>query len=275
MARDAVYRSWNNNGAGPSRGIADIPEDLGTAVNVQKMVFGNLGQTSATGVGFTRNPATGAKEFYGEFLPDAQGEDVVAGIRTPQPLAELKELMPPVYDELRQATSRLEKHYRDVQDFEFTVEENKLYLLQTRNGKRGGRAAVRIALQRIEKGLLSKEEDIFRVVANKLYDFLVPSLDESAGDVEVLTKGLPASPSAAVGQISFTAEDAVAMAGPKRDNPVILVRAETTPEDIAGMEVAAGIRPARGGLTTHPAWGPPGVGKCRAAPAGEMDITGK
>jgi len=275
MARDAVFRSWNNNRARHYRRIADIPDDLGTAVNVQKMVFGNLGQTSATGVGFTRNPATGAKEFYGEFLPDAQGEDVVAGIRTPQPLAELKELMPPVYDELRQATSRLEKHYRDVQDFEFTVEENKLYLLQTRNGKRGGRAAVRIALQMIEEGLISKEEAIFRVEANQLYDFLVPTLDESAGDVEVLTKGLPASPGAAVGQISFTAEDAVVMAGPKRDNPVILVRAETTPEDIAGMEVAAGILTARGGMTSHAAVVTRGMGKCCVAGAGELDIREK
>src|SRR6266481_4664575 len=275
MARDAVFRSWNNNRARHYRRIADIPDDLGTAVNVQKMVFGNLGQTSATGVGFTRNPATGAKEFYGEFLPDAQGEDVVAGIRTPQPLAELKELMPPVYDELRQATSRLEKHYRDVQDFEFTVEENKLYLLQTRNGKRGGRAAVRIALQMIEEGLISKEEAIFRVEANQLYDFLVPTLDESAGDVEVLTKGLPASPGAAVGQISFTAEDAVAMAGSKRENPVILVRAETTPEDIAGMEVAAGILTARGGMTSHAAVVTRGMGKCCVAGAGELDIREK
>ncbi len=275
MARDAVFRSWNNNRARHYRRIADIPDDLGTAVNVQKMVFGNLGQTSATGVGFTRNPATGANEFYGEFLPDAQGEDVVAGIRTPQPLAELKDLMPPVYDELRRATSLLEKHYRDVQDFEFTVEENKLYLLQTRNGKRGGRAAVRIALQMIEEGLITKEEAIFRVEANQLYDFLVPSLDESAGDVEVLTKGLPASPGAAVGQISFTAEDAVAMAGPKRDNPVILVRAETTPEDIAGMEVAAGILTARGGMTSHAAVVTRGMGKCCVAGAGELDIREK
>jgi pyruvate,orthophosphate dikinase len=275
MARDAVFRSWNNARARHYRRIADIPDDLGTAVNVQKMVFGNLGETSATGVGFTRNPATGAKEFYGEFLPDAQGEDVVAGIRTPLPLSGLHDLMPKVYVELRNATSLLEKHYRDVQDFEFTVEENKLYLLQTRNGKRGGRAAVRIALDMIEEGLITKEEAIFRVEPNQLYDFLVPSLDESSGEVVVLTKGLPASPGAAVGQISFTAEDAVAMAGPKRDTAVILVRAETTPEDIAGMEVAAGILTSRGGMTSHAAVVTRGMGKCCVAGAGELEINEK
>ncbi|HWX53015.1 MAG TPA: pyruvate, phosphate dikinase [Verrucomicrobiae bacterium] len=275
MARDAVFRSWNNARARHYRRIADIPDDLGTAVNVQKMVFGNMGETSATGVGFTRNPATGANEFYGEFLPDAQGEDVVAGIRTPRPLAELKDLMPPVYDELRRATSLLEKHYRDVQDFEFTVEVNKLYLLQTRNGKRGGRAAVKIALDMIDEGLINKEEAIFRVEPNQLYDFLVPNLDESSGDAVVLTKGLPASPGAAVGQISFTAEDAVAMAGPRRDHAVILVRAETTPEDIAGMEVAAGILTSRGGMTSHAAVVTRGMGKCCVAGAGELEINEK
>jgi pyruvate,orthophosphate dikinase len=275
MARDAVFRSWNNARARHYRRITDIPDDLGTAVNVQKMVFGNMGETSATGVGFTRNPATGAREFYGEFLADAQGEDVVAGIRTPRPLAELKELMPPVYDELRRATSLLEKHYRDVQDFEFTIEQNKLYLLQTRNGKRGGRAAVHIALDMIEEGLITKEEAIFRVEPNQLYDFLVPTLDESSGNVELLTKGLPASPGAAVGQITFTAEDAVHMAGPKHNVPVILVRAETTPEDIAGMEVAAGILTSHGGMTSHAAVVTRGLGKCCVAGAGDLQIDEK
>src|SRR5258708_6502066 len=275
MARDAVFRSWNNNRARHYRRIADIPDDLGTAVNVQKMVFGNLGETSATGVGFTRNPATGAKEFYGEFLPDAQGEDVVAGIRTPHPLSGLHDLMPDVYAELRRATSLLEKHYRDVQDFEFTVEENKLYLLQTRNGKRGGRAAVHIALDMIAEGLISKEEAIFRVEPNQLYDFLVPKLDESSEKIEVLTTGLPASPGAAVGPISFTPGDAACTAGPKRDTAVILVRAETTPEDIAGMEVAAGILTSRGGMTSHAAVVTRGMGKCCVAGAGELEINEK
>lgn len=275
MARDAVFRSWNNDRARHYRRMSDIPDDLGTAVNVQKMVFGNLGETSATGVGFTRNPATGDKEFYGEFLINAQGEEVVAGIRTPRPLSELKQIMPKVYDELRRATSLLEQHYRDVQDFEFTVEQGKLYLLQTRNGKRTGRAAVRIALSMIDEGLITKEEAIFRVEPNQLYDFLVPRLEEESVQVEVLTKGLPASPGAAVGQIAFTPQDAVEMAGPKRKDPIILVRAETTPEDIGGMEVAAGILTQRGGMTSHAAVVTRGLGKCCVAGAGEIAVNEK
>jgi pyruvate, orthophosphate dikinase len=275
MARDAVFHSWNNDRARHYRRMSDIPDDLGTAVNIQKMVFGNLGSTSATGVGFTRNPATGAKEFYGEFLVNAQGEEVVAGIRTPQPLSELERVMPSVYDELRRATTLLEKHYRDVQDFEFTVEQGKLYLLQTRNGKRTGYAAVRIALDMIDEGLITKEEAIFRVEPNQLYDFLVPKLDESGVSIEVLTTGLPASPGAAVGQIAFTAEDAIEMAGPKRNNPVILVRAETTPEDIAGMEVAVGILTSRGGMTSHAAVVTRGLGKCCVSGAGELEVREK
>jgi pyruvate,orthophosphate dikinase len=275
MARDAVFHSWNNERARHYRRMSDIPDDLGTAVNIQKMVFGNLGPNSATGVGFTRNPATGAKEFYGEFLINAQGEEVVAGIRTPHPLSELKQVMRSVYDELRGATTLLEMHYRDVQDFEFTVEEGKLYLLQTRNGKRTGRAAVRIALDMIDERLITTEEAIFRVEPNQLYDFLVPKLDESGVEIEVLTTGLPASPGAAVGQIAFTAEDAIQMAGAKRNNPVILVRAETTPEDIAGMEVAIGILTSRGGMTSHAAVVTRGLGKCCVSGAGEMEVREK
>jgi len=275
MARDAVFRSWNNERARHYRRISNIPDDLGTAVNVQKMVFGNLGETSATGVGFTRNPATGDKEFYGEFLIHAQGEEVVAGIRTPRPLSELKDVMPKVYEELRRATSLLEQHYRDVQDFEFTVEEGKLYLLQTRNGKRTGRAAVRIALSMVDEGLITKEEAIFRVEPNQLYDFLVPRLQEEGVLVEVLTKGLPASPGAAVGQIAFTPQDAIELAGPKRNQPVILVRSETTPEDIGGMEVAAGILTQRGGMTSHAAVVTRGLGKCCVAGAGEIAVNEK
>ena len=275
MARDAVFRSWNNDRAKTYRRINNISDDLGTAVNVQAMVFGNLGETSGTGVGFTRNPATGNKEFYGEFLMNAQGEDVVAGIRTPVHISELEKIMPNVYRQLREITTRLEKHYRDMQDFEFTIQDGKLYMLQTRNGKRTGRAAVRVAIQMVDEGLITKEEAIFRVEPNQLYDFLVPRLDEKEVKPEnILTdKGLPASPGAAVGQIVFTAEDAVEKAGHgARKNPVILVRAETTPEDIHGMEVAVGILTSRGGMTSHAAVVTRGMGKCCVAGAGEVQV---
>src|SRR5581483_5837793 len=273
MARDAVFRSWNNERAKHYRRINNIDDMLGTAVNVQAMVFGNLGETSGTGVGFTRNPATGDKEFYGEFLMNAQGEDVVAGIRTPIHISELQKIMPDVYRQLHEITTRLEKHYRDMQDFEFTIQEGKLYMLQTRNGKRTGRAAVRVAIQMVEEGLITKDEAIFRVEPNQLYDFLVPRLNEKEIKAEnILTdKGLPASPGAAVGQIVFTAEDAVEKAGHgQKKNPVILVRAETTPEDIQGMEVAAGILTSRGGMTSHAAVVTRGMGKCCVAGAGEI-----
>src|SRR5437016_2909676 len=240
---EALAKRSNNPrfAADSYRRINNIDDMLGTAVNVQAMVFGNLGETSGTGVGFTRNPATGVKEFYGEFLMNAQGEDVVAGIRTPVHISELRKIMPQVYDQLREITTRLEKHYRDMQDFEFTIQEGKLYMLQTRNGKRTGLAAVKVALQMVEDGLITKEEAIFRVEPNQLYDFLVPRLDEKSGKVEVLATGLPASPGAAVGQIVFTADEAGKKAGQDRKNPGIPVRAETTPEDSHGMEVARGI----------------------------------
>jgi pyruvate, orthophosphate dikinase len=272
MARDAVFRSWQNDRARHYRRINNISDELGTAVNVQAMVFGNLGETSGTGVGFTRNPATGAKEFYGEFLMNAQGEDVVSGVRTPVPILELQKIMPAVYDQLREITTRLEEHYRDMQDFEFTIQDGKLYMLQTRNGKRTGRAAVRVALQMVEESLISKDEAIFRVEPNQLYDFLVPRLDEKSTKVEVLATGLPASPGAAVGQIVFTADEAVVKAGHDRKNPVILVRAETTPEDIHGMEVAAGILTSRGGMTSHAAVVTRGMGKCCVAGAGDIQV---
>ncbi len=271
MARDAVFRSWNNDRAKHYRRINNISDDLGTAVNVQAMVYGNLGETSGTGVGFTRNPATGAKEFYGEFLMNAQGEDVVAGIRTPVHISELHKIMPDVYDQLRDITTRLEKHYRDVQDFEFTIQDGRLYMLQTRNGKRTGIAAVKVAIDMVEEGLITKQEAIFRVDPNQLYDFLVPKLDES-GKIEVLATGLPASPGAAIGQIVFTADDAVTKAGPNKKNPVILVRAETTPEDIHGMEVAKGILTSRGGMTSHAAVVTRGMGKCCVAGAGDVQV---
>ncbi|HXX00929.1 MAG TPA: pyruvate, phosphate dikinase, partial [Candidatus Acidoferrales bacterium] len=276
MARDAVFRSWQNERAKHYRRINNIDDMLGTAVNVQAMVFGNLGETSGTGVGFTRNPATGAKEFYGEFLMNAQGEDVVAGIRTPVHISELHKIMPDVYDQLRDITTRLEKHYRDMQDFEFTIQDGKLYMLQTRNGKRTGLAAVRVAIQMVEEGLITKEEAIFRVEPNQLYDFLVPRLDEKSTKVEVLATGLPASPGAAVGQIVFTADEAVKKAGHgAKKNPVILVRGETTPEDIQGMEVATGILTSRGGMTSHAAVVTRGMGKCCVAGAGDISVDEK
>ncbi len=275
MARDAVFRSWQNDRAKHYRRINSIDDMLGTAVNVQIMVYGNLNDTSGTGVGFTRNPATGTKEFYGEFLLNAQGEDVVSGVRTPVPILELEKVMPDVYHQLRDITTRLEKHYKDMQDFEFTIQDGKLYMLQTRNGKRTGLAAVRVALQMVDEGLITKEEAIFRVDPNQLYDFLVPRLDEKGSKVEVLAKGLPASPGAAVGQIVFTADEAVEKAGHGKNVPVILVRGETTPEDIHGMEVAKGILTSRGGMTSHAAVVTRGMGKCCVAGAGDVDVNEK
>jgi len=275
MARDAVFRSWQNDRAKHYRRINNIDDMLGTAVNVQAMVYGNLGDTSGTGVGFTRNPATGTNEFYGEFLMNAQGEDVVSGVRTPVPILELKKIMPNVYDQLREITTRLEKHYKDMQDFEFTIQDGKLYMLQTRNGKRTGLAAVRVAIQMVEEGLITKEEAIFRVEPNQLYDFLVPRLDEKSTKVEVLATGLPASPGAAVGQIVFTADAAVEAVRKDGKASVILVRAETTPEDIHGMEVAKGILTSRGGMTSHAAVVTRGMGKCCVAGAGDVDVNEK
>ena len=275
MARDAVFRSWQNERAKHYRRINNIDDMLGTAVNVQCMVFGNLGETSGTGVGFTRNPATGVKEFYGEFLMNAQGEDVVAGIRTPVHISELEKIMPDVYNQLHDITTRLEKHYKDMQDFEFTIQDGKLYMLQTRNGKRTGLAAVRVALEMVDEGLITKEEAIFRVDPNQLYDFLVPRLDEKKTKVEVLATGLPASPGAAVGQIVFTADAAVEAVQKDSKAQVILVRAETTPEDIHGMEVAKGILTSRGGMTSHAAVVTRGMGKCCVAGAGDVDVNEK
>ena len=277
MARDAVFRSWQNDRAKHYRRINNIDDMLGTAVNVQAMVYGNLGDTSGTGVGFTRNPATGTNEFYGEFLMNAQGEDVVSGVRTPVPILELQKIMPNVYDQLREITTRLEKHYKDMQDFEFTIQDGKLYMLQTRNGKRTGLAAVRVAIQMVEEGLITKEEAIFRVEPNQLYDFLVPRLefDEKKMKDLILATGLPASPGAAVGQIVFTADAAVEALHKNEKASIILVRAETTPEDIHGMEVAKGILTSRGGMTSHAAVVTRGMGKCCVAGAGDIEINEK
>jgi len=270
QARDAVFRSWWNPRASHYRKMNKIADDLGTAVNVQAMVFGNMGDTSATGVGFTRNPATGEKVFYGEFLINAQGEDVVAGIRTPKPIEELKNVMPEVYDQLREITGMLEKHYRDVQDFEFTIQEGKLYMLQTRNGKRTGPAAVRIAVDMVEEGLIDRREAVLRVDPQQLDQLLHPVLDPaSKKSLKQIAIGLPASPGAAVGRIVFTADDAVAQA-PKY--PVILVRKETVPDDIHGMEVAKGILTARGGMTSHAAVVARGMGTPCVAGAEDLAV---
>ena len=275
MARDAVFRSWQNDRARHYRRMNNIDDMLGTAVNVQAMVFGNMGDTSGTGVGFTRNPATGSKEFYGEFLLNAQGEDVVSGVRTPIHIDQLAKVMPEVYNQLRDITSRMENHYRDMQDFEFTIQDNKLYMLQTRNGKRTGLAAVKVAIDMVEEGLITPEEAVFRVEPNQLYDFLVPRLDEKGSKVEVLTKGLPASPGASVGQIVFTADEAVAVHRKGKFKSIILVRSETTPEDIHGMEIASGILTSRGGMTSHAAVVTRGMGKCCVAGAGEIAVDEK
>jgi len=273
QARDAVFRSWQNDRAKTYRRINHIDDWLGTAVNVQAMVFGNLGENSGTGVGFTRNPATGEHIFFGEYLMNAQGEDVVSGIRTPLSISELERAMPMVYDHLRAVTWKMEKHYRDMQDFEFTIQDGKLYMLQTRNGKRTGLAAVRIAIDMVREGLITQEEAIFRVEPNQLYDFLVPRLVEKGEKIEVLATGLPASPGAAVGQIVFTAEDAVKYHASGAYRSIILVRGETTPEDIAGMEVASGILTSRGGMTSHAAVVTRGMGKCCVAGAGDLKVS--
>jgi pyruvate,orthophosphate dikinase len=272
QARNAVFRSWNNDRAKTYRRINHIDDWLGTAVNVQCMVFGNLGENSGTGVGFTRNPATGEHIFFGEYLMNAQGEDVVSGVRTPLSISELERAMPKVYEHLRDITRKMEKHYRDMQDFEFTIQDGKLYMLQTRNGKRTGLAAVRIAIDMVREGLISQEEAIFRVEPNQLYDFLVPRLVEKGEKIEVLANGLPASPGAAVGQIVFSAEDAVKFHHNGAYRAIILVRGETTPEDIAGMEVADGILTSRGGMTSHAAVVTRGMGKCCVAGAGECVV---
>jgi len=272
QARDAVFRSWNNERAKTYRRINNIDDWLGTAVNVQAMVFGNLGENSGTGVGFTRNPATGEHQFFGEYLMNAQGEDVVSGVRTPLSISELERAMPKVYENLRSITWKMEKHYRDMQDFEFTIQDGKLYMLQTRNGKRTGLAAVRIAIDMVREGLITQEEAIHRVEPNQLYDFLVPRLVEKGEKIDVLANGLPASPGAAVGQIVFTAEDAVKFHQSGAYRSIILVRGETTPEDIAGMEVAAGILTSRGGMTSHAAVVTRGMGKCCVAGAGDCTV---
>lgn len=259
----AVFRSWNNERAVLYRKLNDIPDNLGTAVNVQYMVFGNTGDKSGTGVAFTRNPATGENKLYGEFLVNAQGEDVVAGIRTPQPISEMEEAFPEVYNSFKRIAELLERHYKDLQDMEFTVENNKLYMLQTRVGKRTAQAAVNIAVEMEEEGLIDKETAIMRLAPEQIDQLLHPRFDDEALEkAELITKGLPASPGAATGKIYFTAAEAeVASASGK----VILVRQETSPEDLAGMVAAEGILTSRGGMTSHAAVVARGMGKCCVA----------
>ncbi|MCL4812820.1 MAG: pyruvate, phosphate dikinase [Vicinamibacteraceae bacterium] len=274
MARDAVFRSWNNPRAQSYRRIYEIPDHIGTAVNVQKMVFGNSGDRSATGVGFTRNPATGAKEFFGEFLVNAQGEDVVAGIRTPQPIAELEKVMPHAYRELRAITTRLEKHYKDIQDFEFTIEDDHLYMLQTRNGKRTGYAAVVIATDLVAEKLITPTEALLQVEPMALSQLLAPVFDPAEWKkLPVATRGLPASPGAASGQVVFTADHAVEWA--EQGKKVLLVRKETVPDDIHGMEVAVGVLTATGGMTSHAAVVGRQMGKPSVVGAGEIRVNEK
>ncbi len=271
-ARDAVFRSWHNPRAIEYRRIYDIPDAIGTAVNVQMMVFGNTGDRSATGVGFTRNPATGAKEFYGEFLVNAQGEDVVAGIRTPQPISELEKVMPPAYKQLRQITTKLEKHYRDVQDFEFTIQDERLFMLQTRNGKRTGYAAVIIATDMVGEKLITQKEAVLQVDPESVSQLLAPVFDPKAWKgLPVATKGLPASPGAASGQAVFTADHAVEWS--RQGKKVILVRKETVPDDIHGMFVAQGILTATGGMTSHAAVVGRQMGKPSIVGAGALEIS--
>jgi pyruvate,orthophosphate dikinase len=270
-ARDAVFKSWMNQRAKDYRRIYEIPDHIGTAVNVQAMVFGNTGERSATGVGFTRNPATGAKEFFGEFLVNAQGEDVVAGIRTPQPIAELEKVMPQAYKELRAITTRLERHYKDIQDFEFTIENEKLYMLQTRSGKRTGYAAVVIATDLAGERLVTPREALLLVEPISLSQLLAPVFDPAEWKkLPVATRGLPASPGAASGQVVFTADHAVEWA--EQGKKVLLVRKETVPDDIHGMEVAQGVLTATGGMTSHAAVVGRQMGKPSVVGAGDLRI---
>ncbi len=268
----AVFRSWDNPRANVYRRLNDIPSDWGTAVNVQEMVYGNMGNDSGTGVAFTRNPATGEKKLYGEFLMNAQGEDVVAGIRTPQSIDRLKEINPQVYDQFAKFATTLEKHYKDMQDMEFTIERGKLFMLQTRNGKRTAQAALRIAVDLVREGMVTKEEAIMKVDPKQLDALLHPNFEPQALKQAVpVAKGLPASPGAASGKIYFSAEDAVeAVKGGEKK--VILVRLETSPEDIEGMHVSQGILTGRGGMTSHAAVVARGMGTCCVAGCSDIKI---
>jgi pyruvate,orthophosphate dikinase len=266
----AVFRSWDNPRANVYRQMNDIPYSWGTAVNVQTMVFGNWGDDSGTGVAFTRDPSTGEKKMYGEFLMNAQGEDVVAGIRTPSPIAKLKEVMPDVYDQFIDISTRLENHYRDMQDMEFTIERGKLYMLQTRNGKRTPGAALKIAVDLVHEGLISEQEALLMLEPNSLDAVLHSGFNKDAlAKAQAVAQGLPASPGAGCGAVYFTAEDCEAHSS---EGPVLLVRLETSPEDIVGMQVSEGILTARGGRTSHAAVVARGMGRCCVSGCGALIV---
>ncbi len=268
----AVFRSWNNDRAITYRRLNDIPGEWGTAVNVQEMVYGNKGETSGTGVAFTRNPATGENKLYGEYLMNAQGEDVVAGIRTPKSIETLKEVMPECYEEFKKICKILEDHYRDMQDMEFTIEDGKLFMLQTRNGKRTAKAALKIAVDLVNEGMISKEEALLKIEPKQLDQLLHPNFDDaSLKAAKVIATGLAASPGAATGKLCFTAEDVIKMheAGEK---DLILARLETSPEDIEGMNLAHGILTVRGGMTSHAAVVARGMGTCCVSGCGDIIV---
>ncbi len=269
LARDAVFKSWNNPRAITYRQINKIPDSLGTAVNIQAMVFGNMGDDCATGVGFTRNPSTGKKEFYGEYLINAQGEDVVAGVRTPQTITNLKKDMPKVFKQLVDVTTLLEKHYKDMQDFEFTIESNVLYMLQTRSGKRSIRAGIKIAVDMVKEKLITVNEALMRIDSNQINQLLHPVIDPKA-KLEIIAKGLPASPGAGTGKVVFDPDEAVVLS--EAGEKVVLVRDETSPDDINGMNVAQGILTARGGMTSHAAVVARGMGKCSVVGCEDIKI---
>ena len=269
----AVFQSWDNPRANVYRRMNDIPSDWGTAVNIQTMVFGNMGDTSGTGVAFTRNPSTGEKGIYGEYLINAQGEDVVAGVRTPQPIAKLAEDLPECYKEFIEIAHRLENHYKDMQDMEFTIQEGKLYFLQTRNGKRTAPAAIKIACDLVDEGMITPEEAVLRIDAKSLDQLLHPMFDQEAlAHGEVIGEALPASPGAAAGKIYFTAEDAKKAGKGGKGERVILVRLETTPEDIEGMVASQGVLTVRGGMTSHAAVVARGMGTCCVSGCGDIAI---
>ena len=269
----AVFRSWNNNRAQVYRRMNDIPSDWGTAVNVQAMVFGNKGMTSGTGVAFTRNPATGEKGIFGEYLINAQGEDVVAGVRTPEPISKLEQDLPECYREYVEIANKLEQHYKDMQDMEFTIEEGKLYILQTRNGKRTAQAALQIACDLVNDGMITREDALLRIDAKSLDQLLHPTFDvESLKNAEQIGKALPASPGAAAGYVVFSADRAKELGKGGQGDRVVLVRLETTPEDIEGMAAAQGILTVRGGMTSHAAVVARGMGACCVSGCGDIVI---
>ncbi len=274
MAVEAVFKSWNNPRAITYRHIHHIPHDLGTAVNVQVMVFGNMGEDCGTGVAFTRDPSNGAKELFGDYLPNAQGEDVVAGVRTPIPIAELKQKMPEIYEELQTICANLEKHYHDMQDLEFTVEHNKLWMLQTRNGKRTAAAAIKIAVDMVDEGLISEQEAVMLVDPAQLDQLLHPQFDPTKR-TDVIAKGVNASPGAATGMVVFNADEAAELGIGGKNEPVILVRRQTSPDDIHGMAAAQGILTAEGGKTSHAAVVARQMGKCCVAGCGAIQISYK